>query len=262
MKEHILVVKDEKVGKIIFNKPNKFNSLTIEMLKQIKIAVEELDNDPNIHVILITGNGKGFCAGADLTLIDDLTTMSAVQIRNILYRHFAGGVKALKLCSKPTIAMVRGPAVGAGCEIAIACDFRIVSETAMFREVWVKLGMTSPLGGLFLLPRLVGLSRATEMFMTAKPVNGKEAERIGLANKCVSDDKLDDEAMAFAKKLAQGAPLALSAIKEGLRRGMESTLYAEWEANSSAQAILLSSEDFRGAIKARKESRNPDFKGK
>jgi len=262
MQEHVLIVREGKVGKIILNRPDKLNPLTLNVIKKIKIAVEELDNDPNVRALLITGNGKGFCVGADYKLLDDLSTMGAAEIKNALYKYFVNGVKALKLCSKPTIAAVRGPAIGAGCEIAVACDFRIVSETATFCEVWTKLGATSPLGGLFLLPRLVGLSKATEMFMTCEPVNGKEAERIGLANKCVPDDKLNDEAMAFAKKLTKGAPLSLAAIKEGLRRGMESTLYTEWEANSLAQATLLSSEDFREAVASRKESRKPDFKGK
>ena len=152
--------------------------------------------------------------------------------------------------------------MGAGCELAVACDFRIVSEKAMFQEIWVKLGLLSPLGGMFLLPRLIGLSKATEMFMLGTSVYGKEAERIGLANKCVPAEKLEEEAYVLAQELAESAPMALSAIKDGLRRGLESSLYTEWEANVFTQAVLFASADFKEALSALKESRKPEFKGK
>ena len=112
-----------------------------------------------------------------------------------------------------------------------------------------------------MLPRLIGLSKATEMFMLGRAVKGKEAEKIGLANKCVPDSKLEEETGLWAKELADGAPMALPAIKEGLRRGMESTLFAEWEVNAFAQATLLNSCDFEAAVSAIKESRKPLFKG-
>lgn len=262
MFQHIILVKKDKIGKIIFNDPDHFNPLTPDVLKEVIAAMQDMEDDPHIRVIMFAGKGKGFSAGGSYDFLNSLTSMTPVEIKTELYKYFARAVKAIKLSPKPTIAVVGGPAVGAGCEVAVACDFRIVSEKAVFKEVWVKLGLISPLGGMFLLPRLIGLSKATEMFMLGTPVDGQEAERIGLANKCVPAEKLDQEAEALAQELAQSAPLALSAIKDGLRRGMESTLYTEWEANVFAQAALFGSSDFKEALAALKESRQPEFKGK
>lgn len=171
-----------------------------------------------------------------------------------MYTYFAGTAKAIKLCRKPT--------VGAGREYAIACDFRIAAESAAFCETWVSIGLMAPLGGMFLLPRLIGLGRATEMLMRGTTVRGAEAERIGLVQRCVPDDQLDEATMALARELAAAPPLALAAIKEGLRRGMESNLNAEWEFNLYAQAMLIHSDDYAAAMRARTERRKPDFKGK
>ena len=262
MSDQIIVEKNNKIGKIIFNRPEHFNSMTPDMMKILKKAVKELEADSNIRVIILAGKGKAFSAGADYDFMEKLTKMNPSEIKNNVYKYFAGAVKAIKLCSKPTIAAVHGPAVGGGCEVAIACDFRIASESALFKEVWVKLGLISPLGGMFLLPRLIGLSKATEMFMLGKSVDGHEAEHIGLANKCVSDEKFEQEVLRLANQLSDGAPMALAAIKEGLRRGMESTLFTELETNSFIQATLLSSDDFKEAISAIKESRKTVFKGK
>lgn len=261
MYNHIILKQHENIGKIIFNNPAHFNPLTPDTMKEIMNGLKEMEANNEIRVIIFTGSGKGFSAGADYDFMEKLTKMSAAEIKKNVYQYFIGGVKSVKLCSKPTIAAVRGPAVGGGCDLAIACDFRIVSETAMFKEAWVKLGLISPLGGMFLLPRLVGLSKATEMFMLGTPVYGKEAATIGLANKCVPDDSLEKETMLLAKELAQGAPMAHTAIKEGLRRGMESNLFAEWEVNGFTQATLLNSSDFKEALSAIKESRKPLFKG-
>ncbi len=249
MYQYIIVEQQSGIGKIIFNNPEHFNSLVPDMMKEIMSAQKKMEENDEVRVIIFTGKGKGFSSGADYTFMNTLTKMSATEIKEDVYKYFIGGVKSIKLCPKPTIASVRGPAVGAGCDLAVACDFRIASETAMFKEAWVKLGLISPLGGMFLLPRLIGLSK------------GKEAEKIGLVNICVPDAKLEEETDLWAKELVKGAPLALSAIKEGLRRGMESTLFAEWEVNAYAQATLLSSNDFKEAVSAINASREPVFKG-
>lgn len=261
MHKDILIEVDNKIATIILNKPSQLNPLTPEIMKELMRSVKELENHPGVKVIMITGKGDGFSAGADYAFLDALIKMGANEIKRDVYQYFAGAVKAIKLCSKPTIAVVRGPAIGAGCEIAIACDFRIVSETARFKEVWAKLGLISPLGGLFLLPRMIGLTRATEMFLTGRTVGGPEAEVIGLANRCVADDQLEKVAYKYARELAEGAPLAQEAIKACLIRGMESTLHSEWETNTFAQATLLTSDDFKEAVAAIKEFRKPVFKG-
>jgi enoyl-CoA hydratase/carnithine racemase len=197
-----------------------------------------------------------------MDLLMKIIEMKPVDIKKEVYGGAQGCVRAVKLCKKPTIAAVHGPAAGAGCELAVACDFRIVTPQALFYESWVNLGIIAPLGGMFLLPQLVGLGKATEMLMLGKKVGGEEAERIGLATLVVAKDALETETMAMVEQLAAGPPLAYPVFKEGLRRSAESNLAAEWEAAVYAQAMLLDTEDFGEAVAAFKEKRRPVFQGK
>jgi enoyl-CoA hydratase/carnithine racemase len=259
MPEHIRVEIVDRVGKITFNTPKNMNALTPAMLAEVVDAVAAFEADPEVRVLLFTGEGRGFSAGGDMDFMKRLSEMSPFEIKETVYKHFAGAAKAIKLCPKPTIAAVNGAAVGAGCEIAVACDFRIASEDAMFSEAWIKLACIPPLGGMFLLPQIVGLSKATEMLMLGTQVDGAEAVRIGLANRMVPAVELDAAAMDLARQLAAGSGRAQAVIKEGLRRGMESTLAAEWEFNIYAQSMLISAGDFGEAVTAFKEKRKPNF---
>ncbi|MEL0111307.1 MAG: enoyl-CoA hydratase-related protein [Rickettsiales bacterium] len=259
MPEHIRVEIVDRVGKITFNTPKNMNALTPAMLAEVVDAVAAFEADPEVRVLLFTGEGRGFSAGGDMDFMKRLSEMSPFEIKETVYKHFAGAAKAIKLCPKPTIAAVNGAAVGAGCEIAVACDFRIASEDAMFSEAWIKLACIPPLGGMFLLPQIVGLSKATEMLMLGTQVDGAEAVRIGLANRMVPAAELDAAAMDLARQLAAGSGRAQAVIKEGLRRGMESTLAAEWEFNIYAQSMLISAGDFGEAVTAFKEKRKPNF---
>lgn len=262
MSEDILVETRGAVVWVTLNRPESMNAMTPALMGRLREIVTGLDQDEAVRVVVFTGAGRGFSAGGDREFLDEVTRMTPFEIKRSVYENFQGAVKAVKLLSKPTIAAVNGPAVGAGCELAVACDFRIVSSEAYFLETWVNLGVIAPLGGMFLLPQLVGLGVATEMLMLGKRVGADEAARLGLATEVVAPEKLDEAATALAEKLAAGPPLALSLFKEGLRRGMESTLAAEWEFNLYAQAMLLNSADFAEAVAAMAEKRQPEFKGK
>ncbi|MEL0019332.1 MAG: enoyl-CoA hydratase-related protein [Rickettsiales bacterium] len=259
MPEHIRAEIVDRVGTITFNTPKNMNALSPARLAEVVDAVAAFEADPEVRVLLFTGEGRGFSAGGDMDFMKRLSEMSPFEIKETVYKHFAGAAKAIKLCPKPTIAAVNGAAVGAGCEIAVACDFRIASEDAMFSEAWIKLACIPPLGGMFLLPQIVGLSKATEMLMLGTQVDGAEAVRIGLANRMVPAVELDAAAMDLARQLAAGSGRAQAVIKEGLRRGMESTLAAEWEFNIYAQSMLISAGDFGEAVTAFKEKRKPNF---
>ena len=259
MPEHILIDVTDRVGRITFNTPEHRNALTPAMMVEIIEAVDGFVQDPDVRVLMFTGAGEGFSAGGDMAFMEQLSQMAPFEIKETVYKHFAGAAKAIKLCPKPTIAAVNGAAVGAGCEIAVACDFRIASERAMFSEAWIKLGVIPPLGGMFLLPQIVGLAKATEMLMLGTPVDGAEAARIGLATKVVTPEELEDAAMSLGRQLAAGPARAQAVLKEGLRRGMESTLDAEWEHNVYAQSMLVSGGDFGEAVRAFREKRQPKF---
>lgn len=262
MSEDILVEMRGAVAWVTLNRPETMNAMTPVLMGRLREIVTGLDKDAAVRVVVIIGAGRGFSAGGDREFLDEVTRMTPFEIKQSVYENFQGAVKAVKLLTKPTIAAVNGPAVGAGCELAVACDFRIVSSEAYFLETWVNLGVIAPLGGMFLLPQLVGLGTATEMLMLGKRVGAEEAARLGLATEVVAPEKLDGAATALAEKLAAGPPLALSVFKEGLRRGMESSLAAEWEFNLYAQAMLLNSADFAEAVAAMTEKRKPNFQGK
>ncbi len=256
-----LSIEKTGVATVTFNNPENLNAFSPECFDQLIATLDQLKADREVRAVIFTGSGQAFSAGGSYDFLREVTELSPVETKEAVYARFAGGIKAVKLFPKPTVAAVNGPAAGAGCELAIACDFRIVSAAAVFREVWVKIGVLCPLGGMFLLPRLVGLTKATEMLMLGTKVGGEEAVSIGLANRLVEAEELLPEAIRWAEELAQGAPLALAAIKEGLLRGMDSTLESEWARAVYAQSMLISSNDCKEGIDAMITKRKPQFTG-
>lgn len=251
------------VGTIEIDRGDGRNTLRPGTLREICSAVDRFHDDPEVRVIVLAGAGKHFSAGADFSFLQQLTTMSAVDIRNQIYSAFQGAARRIWNCSKPTVAAVNGAVITVGCELALACDFRIVGPTATFQESWIKLGIMPPLGGLFLLPRIVGLGLAKEMMLTGRAVEAEEALRIGLASRMAdSAESLADAAQAYAEELAALPPLAYRAAKEGLHRGLESSMEKEWATNVLAQSILLGTEDFREGLAAVTERRAPRFEGR
>lgn len=261
--EHIRVERLEgRIAKVSFARPDNNNASTPDMLREVRDAFNMLSVDADVRAIMLAADGKFFSVGADFAFLEKLLDMSAADIKSQIYAFFQGAAKAIYRCPKPTVAVVQGLAVTVGCELALACDFRIASDKAGFVESWIKLGIMPPLGGTFLLPRIVGLGRAADMCLRGLAVKGEEALRIGLVSEMVPAEELDARSIAFAIELASSAPAAYAVVKESLHRALETSMDAEWSANLPNQALLLSSEDFREGLDAVKARRAPVFKGR
>ena len=260
--EDITMTVSDGIGTISLSRANTSNSLRPQTMRELCAAIDALTADDDCAVLVLRGEGKNFSGGADYGFLDELTTMTALDIRTHVYAHFQGAVRRFYQCPKPTIALVQGIAVTVGCELALAADFRIASEDATFIESWIKLGIMPPLGGTFLLPRLIGLGRASEMVLRAKAVQAEEALRIGLVGEVVARDALDSRGLELARELKATAPIAYRVVKEALHRGLETSIEAEWSANLSSQALLLASGDFKEGVAALKQRRAPKFEGR
>ncbi|MGQ9723596.1 MAG: enoyl-CoA hydratase/isomerase family protein [Candidatus Jordarchaeum sp.] len=258
--ETIIYEKKNGVGKITLNRPEKLNAMNFQMVDDLVGVLDDISNDDEVRAVIITGAGRAFCSGAELAELgaredpfESLSFMRSFAHRPIL---------ALRSLEKPVVAAVNGYALGIGCGIALACDIRIASEDAVFGERFVRIGILPGDGDMYLLPLLIGLGRASELLFTGDDLSGKEAERIGLANRCVPTDKLIEEAEALAQRLAQGATRAIAAIKSALNRRIIPELKQELDYTNLQQSLLYQTEDHNEALKAIKEKRKPVFKGR
>jgi enoyl-CoA hydratase/carnithine racemase len=259
--EDITLRVEDGIGILSLNRPERGNAVRPQTLAEICEGMDSLDKDGGVKAIIFRGEGKHFCTGADFAFLDSLATMSPVDVQSQIYHHFQGAAKRIYHCRKPTIALISGAAVTVGCELSLACDFRLVSEGAFFQESWIKLGLLPPLGGLFLLPRMVGLGRAKQMVLRAEAMNAETAVSIGLAMEVLKREDLDARGKQVALELSRLAPLAYASAKQAMHRGMETTMEAEWSSNVLNQAVLLSSNDFREGLSSVKEKRQPSFHG-
>jgi len=252
----ILVSSEEGVCWIRLNRPDKLNSMTLEMHEMVRKALDDAEADDSVGSIVITGAGRAFCAGADVSALGKLTPEEAKTFSE----KGQETVKKIRGHPKPVIAAVNGYALGGGCELATACDFRIASEKARFGQPEIGLGLVPGWGGTRLLAGLIGPAKAKEMILIGGMVNAEEAAKIGLVMKVVEVEKLEEEAGNFAKVLALGAGLALKAGKMLLNAdgGIDESLAAETDSFSE----LFSTEDFKEGVAAFLEKRKAAFKGK
>lgn len=239
---------ENSLGWICFNRPEVSNAVRPETMRQFCHAVDECTARDDVAAIIVTGNGRHFAAGADFGFLDELTRAKTEDTRDSLYEWFVGAARRLWRCPKPTIAAVNGAAVTVGCEIALACDVRLVTEAAVFHESWLRLGLLPPLGGSVLLPRLIGLGRASEMILEMRAVTGREAVQIGLAGELVEPGDLRSAAASRALALTQLPPRSYRMAKEALHRPLEADMEREWQANVLAQSMLIGTQEFRSRV--------------
>lgn len=255
--QNILVDKSEAIGTITINRPEVRNALDRATWLELKMAIEQLGSDPEVHVVIITGAGdKAFAAGADVRALRDRTMVETLAGENQEI------LTVLENLPKPVIAAINGYAIGGGCELAMACDIRIASENARFGQPEVGLGILPGAGGTQRLPRLVGLGKAKELILCGDLVDAKEAERIGLVNQVVPLDQLMDTARQVAKKMMAKGPLALRLSKLALNIAVGSDLSTGLLVERLAQAVLFATEDRLEGLTAFLEKRAPAFKGR
>lgn len=258
--KNILLSKEDRVAVITHNRPEASNAFARDSYAEIRSAILSCEEDPDIGCIVITGAGKHFSAGGDIVrfkmLIDTEQYLTAEGI------SFAGEMTtAIRRCKKPVIAMVNGVATGAGLSLALACDFRFVTPKSKMIMGFINMGLPGDTGSLYFLPRLIGVPRATELMMTGRPVGGEEAVAIGLANRLCEIDELEQDTMAFAKKLAHAPSKALAKQKSMVNTLFFNRLdeYSAIEASDMAECSR--SHDFAEAVNAYLEKRSPVFTG-
>jgi enoyl-CoA hydratase/carnithine racemase len=251
------------VAYITFDRPDRLNSLTFDVYRELTDALKALRSRDGVRAVVITGRGRGFCSGGDVEdIIGELFKRDMAGLLDFT-RMTCDLIRNIRALAKPVIASLNGTVAGAGAAIALACDLRIAAETAKIAFLFVKVGLAgADMGAAFLLPKVVGLSRATEMLYTGDFISADEAARIGLFNRVVPADRLEAETAEWAERMAAGPSFALMMTKAALNRELDMSLEMALEAESEAQAICMLNPDFREAFEAFVEKRKPEFNKK
>jgi 2-(1,2-epoxy-1,2-dihydrophenyl)acetyl-CoA isomerase len=253
------VVDRGAVRTITLDRPESKNGLTHEFGLAI---VQAITGATSANVIVLAGANGNFCSGLDLKDAMKRGLQPGPDLREKMSESFHGIIRALRTSGVPTIAAVDGPAVGFGCDLALACDLRICSERATFGEIFIKRGLMPDGGSTFLLPRIVGLGRALELFYTGDVIDAKEAYRLGIANRVVPQAELDATVAALADRFAAGPPLAFEATKNAVYDNLDETsLSRALDREADGQMTLLASQDFAEGLTAFLQKRDPKFRG-
>jgi enoyl-CoA hydratase/carnithine racemase len=253
----------DAVATVTLNRPDKLNALTFEAYAELRDLLAELPRRGDARVLVITGEGRGFCSGGDVEeIIGELQKRETKELLEFT-RMTGAVVKALRECPLPVIAAVNGVAAGAGAVIALACDFRLLAQSATFAFLFTRVGLGgADMGCAYLLPRVVGLGRATELLILGDKVTADRAYEIGLATEVLPDDELANRATALANQLATGPAFAYSTTKVLLTRELDMDLGAAIELEAITQALMMESEDFAEFYKAWSEGRSPAWGGR
>jgi 2-(1,2-epoxy-1,2-dihydrophenyl)acetyl-CoA isomerase len=252
------VIKKDRVTFVYLNNPKTLNALDLEIRIELINLFDELENDEETKVIVLAGRGKAFCAGGDLGTMKDFKPN--VGRKRLQYIHRL--VKKIMSIEKPVIAAVHGYAYGGGWNMALSCDLVVAARGTRFCQSYAKVGLLPDLGGLFILPRIVGLQKAKELMLTANTVSAEEAYAMGLVNYLVESEELITKATEIANKLAAGPHISLGITKVLLNRSMELDLAELLDYESFGQDLCMMSEDFAEGRDAFLEKRMPQFKGK
>ena len=257
--ETIVLERKDGIGTLTLNRPEKLNAIDRKMTEELNSALVEIARDTGVRTLVVTGAGRGFCSGGDVGEMAQATA----PIENRYWIQMAHRIiLGLTDLEKPVIAKVNGVAVGIGCSLALSADIIIASESAKFGVTFSRIGLVPDGGSLFHLPRLVGPSKAKELIFTARMVDAKEAERIGLISKAVPAEELDNEVSTLAKHLAEGATAAFGIAKKIVNKGLSMDLSSVQECEAFGQAMAGTTQDAQEGVIAFLEKRKAEFKGR
>lgn len=254
--ELILIQREEPIAIVQINRPKQLNALNSQVMQELTDALEEMDKDDAIRCMIVTGNERAFGAGAD---IKDMADATAVEM---LQRNWIAYWDRIKKVTKPVIAAVSGYAFGGGCELAMACDLIVASESAQFAQPEINLGVIPGAGGTQRLTRAVGKSKAMEMILTGRAMSAREAEAHGLVARVLPTEVYLEEAKKLAFEIASKAPLAIRLAKESVNKAYETALADGLDYERKLFYFLFATEDAREGLKAFVEKRKPEWKGK
>jgi len=261
MYEHIQTNEADGILTITLNRPEKLNAFIGHMRRDLAEALEHAASDRNVRVVVITGAGRAFCAGGDIAFMAEL-----MQRRNAeeFSRILGAGrrvILAIRQMTKPVIASINGPASGAGCNLALACDLRIAASNATFSQSFAKVGLHPDWGGTYFLPRLVTPNKACEMFFLGESIDAQEAARLGIVNRVVAPEELEAATLELAERLRAAPPIALAAAKHAVYVSQAADLEEMLRYETEAQLRCFESEDGHEGMQAFLEKRDPRFTG-
>ena len=258
----ILVSREAGIFSLTLNRPDKLNAFNPEMHKLLRDALEEARDEAAVRAVLLTGSGRGFCAGQDLSERNVSADAAPIDLSVSLGSNYNPLVRRLRALPKPVVCAVNGVAAGAGANIALACDIVLAARSASFVQSFSKLGLVPDSGGTYFLPRLVGSARAMGLALLAERLSADEAERWGLIWKAVDDDRLVEEATRIARVLAAGPTKGYGLIKKALQASAGNSLDAQLDLERDLQREAGFSEDYREGVAAFMQKRKPQYKGK
>jgi enoyl-CoA hydratase/carnithine racemase len=254
--ESVRVERDEAVGVVTLDRPERRNALSPEVMGELAMAIEELDGDPRVHCIVIAGSAEVFAAGADIKAMSERSFQEVLESSTVSFWNRLAG------CRTPTIAAVSGFALGGGCELALMCDMIVASETAEFGQPEITLGIIPGGGGTQRLARVVGKQRAMELVLTGRRIDAKEALRLGFVNKVSAKRDWLDDAMELARVIARRPPLAVKLAKQAVLAAEETSLTAGLANERRLFELAMGTEDRVEGMRAFLEKRRPSFEGR
>jgi enoyl-CoA hydratase/carnithine racemase len=262
MHENIDITEDSGVTTITLNRPEKLNALAGHMRRDLAEALETAGSERNVHVVVITGAGRAFCAGGDVTAMAEMMERHDADEFSRLLGSARRVVTAIRQMTKPVIASINGPAFGAGFNLALACDLRIASTNATFSQSFAKVGLHPDWGGSYFLPRLVTPNKACEMFFLGDTIDATEAHRLGILNFVVPPDQLEAETRKLAERLRNAPAVALAAAKQAVYLSQAAELEEMLRFETEAQMRCFESHDGAEGVRAFLEKRPPKFTGR